>query len=57
MTIPKPGPAQQVDPERLREAVAEVLSQPAPTSLDRVEQFESAHELLHNALGGNSERR
>lgn len=54
MTIPKPGPAPQVDPDKLRDAVADILSQPAPTSLDRVEQFEAAHELLHDALGSNS---
>nr|WP_240394098.1 hypothetical protein [Corynebacterium lactis] len=55
MPSPVPSPAampgaKTVDPEEVRAAVADVLSQPAPTPADRVAQFERAHEILDEAL-------
>ena len=59
---PKPGSApspaampgaREVTPEAVREQVAAALSAPAPTSQERVAQFERAHEILYEALGSS----
>lgn len=38
------------DPEQLRQAFEEALSQPAESLEDEVERLTKAHQLLHNAL-------